>query len=272
MTSETSKRQGGIKDIAVGRSDIYRMDPRDIHIKEGWNCRDLDTEEAQGDLRELAASIAEVGVKQPLTVAWEDGKAYITDGHRRYFATMMAIENGAEIKSVPTQTEDRYASEADRVFSQIVRNAGKPLLPIEQARVFKRLVDLGWTETDIARKAGKARPWVVELLELQAAPEAVTSLVKSGTVAATLAMKALKANRGDSDKAAADLNEAVETAKAQGKTRATAKHMTEKAPSLKSQLKTFFDSVEIKHGEKSGNYGIILNPDQYAQLRTLIGF
>ncbi len=236
----------GLKGIATGRSDVYRLDPRLLHVKPGWNCRDLDTEQAKAELAELAASIAQVGVKQALTVQWEDGKTFITDGHRRYYATMRAIENGAEIKTVPVQTEDRYSSEADRVFSQIVRNSGKPLLPIEQARVFKRLIDLGWTEKDIAEKSGLGRQWVTDLLGLQAAPEAVTGLVKTGQVAASLAMKAMRQNKGDAGKAAADLTQAVETAKAEGKERATAKHMGEKRPSLKDSLKTLFAAAEIR--------------------------
>jgi len=39
-------------------------------------------------------------------------------------AALRALENGAELKSIPVKTEGRYADEADRVFSQIVRNSG----------------------------------------------------------------------------------------------------------------------------------------------------
>lgn len=263
----------GIKELAVGRSDIYRMNPTDLHVKEGWNCRDLDTEEALEDLKALAASIAEVGVKQPLTVYSEDGKTYVSDGHRRLRATMLALESGAEIKSVPVQTEDRYSNEADRVFSMIVRNSGKPLLPIEQGRVFKRLIDLGWTEKEIAAKSGLNKVWVTELLELQAAPDAVTALVKSGKVAATLAINTLKANKGDAKKAGEDLAEAVETAKSQGKSRATAKHLPEKKPSLKAELLTIFQAAKkTVVNDDPETYAITLTEGQYHKLRSLVGF
>ena len=219
----------GIKDLAIGRSDTYRIDPRELHVKPGWNCRNKNFDPADAEDLALAQSIAENGVKQSLTVVFEEGRAYITDGHRRLGAALYAINTlGAELKSVPVQTEDRYSSEADRVFSQIVRNSGKPLEPIEQGRVFKRLVELGWTESDIAKKSGLNRAWVVELLKLQSAPEAVQGLVKSGEVSATLAIKTLKDNKGDGDAAGAVLSDAVETAKAAGKTRATAKHVERK--------------------------------------------
>ncbi len=265
-------KQGGIKDVAVGRSDTYRLKPEDLHIKPDLNNRVRNFDPKDPEDIALAQSIAEVGVKQNLTVFWEDGKAFISDGHRRHGAIMHAINVlKAEIKSVPAQTEDRYASEADRVFSQIVRNSGKPLAPIEQARVFKRLIDLGWTEKDIAAKSGLNREWVIQLLELQSAPEAVTSLVKEGKVAATLAISTLRKNQGDGSKAAKQLNKAVETATEQGKTRATAKHMGEKKPSLREQLHALFTAAEIREGKESGKYGVILDPDQYALLRTLIG-
>lgn len=271
----------GIKDLAVGRSDTYRIEPRELHVKEGWNSRVNNFDPTDADDLALAHSIAENGVKQPITVFWEDGKPIISDGHRRHGATLYAMDVlGAEVKSVPVQTEDRYSSEADRVFSQIVRNSGKPLAPIEQGRVFKRLIDLGWSESDIAKKSGINRAWVVELLNLQSAPEAVTGLVKSGQVAATLAIHTLKANKGDVEKTATDLNQAVETAKAAGKTRATAKHVgerkekppkPEKEPSLREKLVALLKDVEIREGKESGNTGLIFNQDQYDQFRVLLG-
>lgn len=273
-----SANKEGIKGVAVGRIDIYRMAPADLHVKDGWNARVVNFNRADPEDLGLAQSIAEVGVKQPLTVYWENGKAYISDGHRRHGAAIYAIEHlGAEIKSVPVQTEERYSSEADRVFSQIVRNSGKPLSPIEQAKVFKRLIDLGWSEKDIAEKSGLNRAWVVELLELNAAPQAVTSLVRSGKVSATLAITTLRKNKGDGEKAATELSEAVEAAQEQGKTRATAKHLGERKPSLKAELKDMFSETPIR--EQGGDdliggsaYLITLTPDQYARLRYLVGF
>jgi ParB/RepB/Spo0J family partition protein len=260
-----ASNQGVIKSLAVGRSDIYRMDPHDLNVKVDWNCRSINFNADDPEDLALAESISQVGIKQPLTVYTEDGKAFISDGHRRHGATMYAIEHlGAE-------TEDRYSSEADRVFSQIVRNSGKPLTPIEQARVFKRLIDLGWTEKDIQQKTGLARQWIVELLELQAAPAAVTNLVATGQVAATLAMATLKKHGGDGVKAAGDLTRAVDKAQAEGKKRATAKHLDagEKPKTLKDRLTTLFEAAEIFHVEE-GPYTISLTPDQYAELRSAL--
>ena len=182
-------KTSGIASIAQGRSDMYRVNPRDLHIKSGWNNRDLTDPTNVEHIDMLAKSIAEIGVKKPLVVYWEDGKAYVSDGHCRLHAAIRAIEvYKAEIKTVPVVTDDRYANEADRIFGQIVHNQGKPFSQLEQAKVFKRLVDLGWQQGDIAKKAGMSAGRVSQILELLTMPEGVKTIVVNGNVSATMAM------------------------------------------------------------------------------------
>lgn len=253
----------GIKEIAKGRSDLYRVDPRDLNVKEGWNVRD----DESLDLDEIMPSIRELGVKQALTVQVEDGKLFVTDGHRRYFATMKLIEQGVDIKTVPVQTEDRYSNAADHIASMIVRNSGKPLTAIEQARVFKRLLDFGLSQTEIASKVGKSRQWVVNMLELNAAPEELKTLVKSGKVTATLAHKTLSKEGGT--EATKTLTKAVKKAEKEGKTKATEKHVK---PSAKSELRELFDGLTFKAGaDCSAGYSVQMTADQYAKFRSLAG-
>lgn len=249
-----------IKKIAEGRSDLYRIAPQNLKIKEGWNVRDAETL----DLQELKDSIKELGVKQPLTVQTEGDSIFVTDGHRRYAAVMELISEGVEIKTVPVQVEDRYSNPADHVASMIVRNSGKPLTPVEQARVFKRLRDYGLSETEIAQKVGKSRQWIISMLELNAAPEELKSLVKTGKVTATLAQQVIAKEGGE--KAAETLTKAVKKAEAEGKTKATAKHVEKSA---KVQLRELFDALEF--GESVQGYTTFLTPDQYATFRSLAG-
>jgi ParB/RepB/Spo0J family partition protein len=227
--AEARPKSRGISDIALGRAGLFLISPADLRIQPGLNSRVKDFDPADEEDLALSRSVAEYGVKQPLTIHWREGAAWITDGHRRYGAVMHAIATGAEIKSVPVQSEGQYATEADRVFSQIVRNSGKPLQPIEQARVFKKLIDLGWHEKGIATKAGLTRQRVVDLLNLQAAPREVVAMVEAGEVSATLASQTIKA---EGEGATEKLVSAVTTAKAAGKSRATAKHVSRPAPDL----------------------------------------
>lgn len=261
-------KQGGIKDVAVGRSDIYRLGLDDIHVKDGWNCREADDPENQEHIDTLARSIAEIGVKQPLTVYWEDGKAFISDGHSRYFGARRAqTVYGADIRSVPVKTEDRYSNEADRIFSQIVLNSGKPLTPFEQGKVFKRLLDLGWSEKEIAAKAGKSQTWITQLLSLQAQPEAVKSLVRSGAVSATLASAVAKESHDDGE-TVEKLTNAVETAKAAGKSRATAKHVRGPKRDIHAELRAAFGKAEVKEGD--GFVILTLQTADYASIKGLL--
>lgn len=129
--ADSPARKKGIQDLALGRSDVFRLDPRALQIEPGWNSRTSDFDPADPEDLSLAHQIAEGGVKEPITVYMKNGVPVVTNGHRRRAATLYALDVlGAEIKSVPVQTEPKHASEADRVLSQIVRNSGKPLAPM----------------------------------------------------------------------------------------------------------------------------------------------
>lgn len=264
----------GIQGIATGRSDTFRISLDDLYVREGWNARDVDFNPNDEDDLALAQSIAEVGVKETMTAIWEDGRAYITNGHRRRAAALYARDIlKAEIKSVPVQTEPRYSSEAEHVLSQIVRNAGKPLTPFEKGKVFKKLLDLGWSETEIGQKTGITRTRVVQLLEVQSAPEPVKAMVRSGEVSADLAMKTIRASDGDTGKAVADLAGAIDTAKKAGKTRATAKHVEGGEP-RSSLKKTAGELLRVSEVEISGDDVVTLTiPKSYfEQFKKAAGY
>jgi ParB family transcriptional regulator, chromosome partitioning protein len=215
-----TSQSGGLKTIAVGRSDIHKVDPRKLFVKPGWNGRDMDDPENLEYIEELALSIAENGVQQPLTCMWENGKAWVTDGHMRLRATLLAIERGAEVVAIPIKAEERYGNEADRVFSQIVRNSGKRFSAMEQARIYKRLLDMGWQVTDIATKSGVSISRVSQMLSLLNLPEEVKHMVTSGQVSASLARQTMAEYKTD-DEGVKTLQDGIVLAKKKGKNRVT---------------------------------------------------
>lgn len=224
----------GIKEISVGRSDLYKVKFHDLHIKDGWNSRDYDAPENVEHVKTLAASIAAEGVKEPLAGWMEDGKIFVENGHMRHRAIAYAIEhlelNGEELQ-IPIQITPKDLTDADRLLSQITRNSGKSLAPLEMAALFEKLkkADPEMTDAEIARRAGITRVYVGSLIELAKQPKSVTKYVRSGEVAATLAIDVIKKAKGNPKKAAELLKLAVEAAKAIGKTRATAKHLPKAA-------------------------------------------
>lgn len=222
----TSTKQGGIKDIAVGRSDIFRLDPKSIRIREGWNLRNTETQEYKGGIVDLKNQIiAAGGVKEALTVQWEDGAPWLTNGHRRMAAVALALSEGHEIPFVPVQTEGRNVSDVDCVLSQILRNSGVPFTPMENAGVFKRLQDLGLTLVEIGAKVGYTEARVRQTIDLLTLPEPVKTHVDSGIVAPTTAAEVVK--RVGRERAGDVLAAGVEKAKEKGRTRVMRKDVAD---------------------------------------------
>jgi hypothetical protein len=209
-----------IEDLIVKRSDMYQVDPRVLQEAPGWNVR-LPGPDLDAHIRFLADSIKEEGVREAVTCYLEGDNLFVTNGHCRLKATMLAISEGAEILSIPMALEDRYSKEPDRVLSMITRNTGKPLTAIETAEVMKRLLRFGWDVAKISIKTGYSVSQIKNFLELSGAPDEILAMVNNGEVSATLATKIVK------EKGAAEavevLKGAVETSKKSGKKKATQK-------------------------------------------------
>jgi ParB family chromosome partitioning protein len=207
-----------LKDIAEGTKDLYMLDPAKITEEPGWNARvdgpDLDTH-----IRQLADSIKEIGVQEPVTVYMKGDTVVLTNGHCRLMAVRLAMSEGAEIKSIPCRVEERYSNDADRVLSLITRNSGKPLSPLEQASVVKRLIQFGWVTSQIAAKTGFSVTHVNDLLVLGGAPTQVTNMVANGEVSAANAVKTIRKHK---ENAPEKLQEARTAA---GSSRVTSKHL-----------------------------------------------
>lgn len=182
-----------IKTESIGRKDLFLIEPSKIVEKPGWNVRD-NSPELETHIEELAGSISEIGVQQPLTVYMENDVIYLSDGHCRLAAVNRAISRGAEIKSVPCRVEERYSNEADRVLAMIVRNSGKSLTPLEKSKVVKQLLNFGWKREEIASKTGLSNVYIGQLLEMQTMPEDLKSMVTSGNVSASTALNEFKSS------------------------------------------------------------------------------
>lgn len=213
----------GIAGIAEGRSDLFKMDPRKIVIREGWNSRDFSDPANIEHVNMLAASIREVGVREPLTGHMEDGKFIVTNGESRLRAVLKLLDEGVDIKTVPVQSEPRHASEIEMIASQFIRNSGKPFTPMENARLFSRLLDLGSTPGDIARMTGLTPERVAQIAKLNAVSESVKAHVQAGEITPTLVQR-IQAKAASAAEVEEKVLETIRIAKADGKTKATPKH------------------------------------------------
>lgn len=109
-----------------------------------------------GDLTELSASIASQGVQQPLVVTPADrqGRHTIIMGHRRYAAALKA-----GLDTLPCIV--RKAGQQEQAELMLVENIQRAgLTPIEEAKGYARLLDLGESEDRMAKATGRSRATV----------------------------------------------------------------------------------------------------------------
>jgi len=126
-------------------------------------------------LEELAASIREHGIVEPILVRREGGKYRILAGERRWRAAQRA-----GLKEVPAVL--REASERQAFEIALVENLQREdLNAIEEAEAYEVLIEEhGLTQDAIAQRVGKERSTVANALRLLRLPSEVRDLVRDG--------------------------------------------------------------------------------------------
>jgi len=244
----------GIAQFSEGRSDVHRVDPRKLVLVPGFNMRE-ESPELDEHIDELAQSIAEIGVKKPIEVKLEDGKLLVREGHCRTRAAIRAIEvYKADLKTVPVISVDRYASDEELILNQVIGNSGKPFTAMEKAKIFKKLLDLGWQQADIAKKTGMSNGRISQILGYLTMPVAVQQMVSAGHVSPSLAQATVKA--ADNPAAAASaLQAAVDKASAEGRKVKPADTGT--ASKRSPDLKTCFENSDIDCSDEAVARGFV---------------
>ncbi len=120
----------------------------------GHNPRE-DYGRADGSLDDLIASIRSRGILTPmlLRAAKEPGRYYVVAGHRRLAAAIACGLTQAECLCLPWRPEGEIVAE-DEALAIIENVQRKNLTPIEQARGYKRLLDIGIKLDQVAQMVG----------------------------------------------------------------------------------------------------------------------
>lgn len=155
----------GVTEIAVSQLDPNPDQPR----------RTFDTQA----LEALAESIRQAGVLQPLLVVENGARYRIVAGERRYRAARMA-----GLQSVPCVVRDM--TEQERMEAALIENLQREdLNPIEEAAGIRALMEeCGYTQELAAKRVGRSRPAVANLLRLLQLPESIREMVKAGELSA----------------------------------------------------------------------------------------
>ena len=155
-----------VQEIPVGELDPNPDQPRRTFSEES--------------ISQLADSIREQGVLQPLLVApGSSGRYMIIAGERRFRAGRQA-----GLDTLPCIVKDIDVIR-QREVALIENLQREDLNPIEAARGIKALMDqCGYTQEKVGERLGKSRPAVANMLRLLQLPEEVTEMVKDGLLSA----------------------------------------------------------------------------------------
>ena len=155
----------------IQRLPISRVEPREEQPRVNFD---------EASLGELAESIREYGMIQPITVRrLASGYYQIIAGERRWRAARMA-----GLKEVPVrviEADERLATEL-----ALVENLQREdLSPIEEAQGYKTLMEVyGMTQDEAAKRVGKSRPTVTNALRLLSLAPEVQQFVEQGLLSA----------------------------------------------------------------------------------------
>ena len=161
-----SARSAGVSHVPVTRITPNRFQPRATFAPEA--------------LADLAASIAQKGVLQPLIVTpGKNGGWELVSGERRWRAAQQA-----GLATVPVIV--REVDERDLLEIALIENLQREDLDaIEEAAGYRRLIDeFGATQAELAEHLGRSRPAVANALRLLDLPDEVQAHVRQGALSA----------------------------------------------------------------------------------------
>jgi len=163
-TDPATAPSGGVSEISVAEIQANPEQPRTAFSHQG--------------MEELAESIREHGILQPLALTPLEGGGYeVIAGERRLRAAKLA-----GLKHVPAMI--RPAEGVDKLVLGLIENIQREdLNPIEEARAFRRLTDeFGLTQEEVSKQVGKARSTVANSMRLLDLPDEMLDAVATGAV------------------------------------------------------------------------------------------
>jgi len=229
------------------------------------------------ELEELAASIREHGILQPLVVSpAEDGNYVLIAGERRLEAARKA-----GLQTVPVVI--RHATDQQLLELALIENVQRAdLNPLEEAEAFRHLIDeFGLSHEAVAARLGKSRVAVTNTLRLLEAAPAVKQALVDGKISEghARALLALSSSRAQEAALQTVLNldlsvrQTEQLARKLAGEKPAAKRKLAQSPDvseveqrLRSSLGT---KVTLRHGKKGGTITIHYYSDE--ELDALLG-
>jgi ParB family chromosome partitioning protein len=162
--------------LADGRARLIELDPTMV-ARNPRQPRDVFDQE---EIDQLATSLLDVGMLQPLVVRPLDADHYeLVAGERRLRAALVA--GLPLVPAIVRRTED-----ADLLKEALVENIHRVQLnPLEEAAAYQQLLeDFGVTQEELASRLGRSRPTISNTIRLLSLPPGVQRRVAAGVLSA----------------------------------------------------------------------------------------
>ncbi len=126
---------------------------------------------------ELASSIKENGLIQPIVVRKLNGKYEIIVGERRFRAAKKA-----GLREIPAMIKE-YSDYRALEIALIENLQREDLNPLEESLAYKLIIDREMiTQEELSRRIGKSRSYIANMIRLLELPEGIQELVSRGTL------------------------------------------------------------------------------------------
>ncbi len=276
--ADLNKEMGTIPDISI-LTGAERVVVKKIPLSQiGANPDQPRKKFTEAELSDLAASIKEKGVLQPILLRTVSGQPYIYEivaGERRFRASKLA--GLTEIPALVKQITPENAMEI-----ALIENVQRENLnPIEEGNAYKNIMErCGYELPDVARLIGKSESYIKNIMRLEPLPNDVKQMVENGELSASHA-RVIVVAENPSELARIILNKKLSVAETEKMVKGVARKTTSRAYVAKTidsdavkNIETKISkalNVKVKLQEKRGGAGnIILSFSTRLQLQELV--
>lgn len=265
--ADLNKEMGTVPDISI-LTGAERVVVKQIPLAQiGANPDQPRKTFTESELSDLAASIKEKGVLQPILLRAVSGRPYmyeIVAGERRFRASKLA--GLTEIPALVKQITPENAMEI-----ALIENVQRENLnPIEEGNAYKNIMEkCGYELADVSRLIGKSESYIRNIMRLDSLPSDVKQMVETGVLSASHA-RAISVAENPTELAKQIIDNKMSVAETEKMVKGSARKSTSRAYIAKTidaetvrQIETNISNalgVKAKLQEKRGGAGQIVLP------------
>lgn len=200
-----------IRENSTRGEEVIKIELHKLFVRPFFNVR-----QSFGDITGLANSIQQNGqITAGRVDVMADGTFTIVEGERRFMALKLIEEDTGTPCFFKAIVNKGKTTEEERLLQMFTTQDNKPLTQVEVAELFRRLMNLGYTQAKVAEKTGKTASYVSQMLQFASESPIIKEQVTKGVISVGEVVKLQKQVPLQSERV--DLvNKAVERKKQSG--------------------------------------------------------